>query len=196
MLFLLPALSAALPKVYPGFLWGVNGSQVTISVYADPLCPNCLDLWPTLASLLTKYPTQLGVRIHLVNLPYHTWSYYTVWAIYAAREFGEDKAKLMIEKLFSGDQDLFGNTAMGNVPQSKVPETFADYVQEKLGIDKVAYLSRFNDANVRSLASATFAFASKRGIDGTPTVYLNGVATDMGPDTPMSTWTQIIDELL
>lgn len=196
MLFVLSALAASLPKEYPGFLWGPQGSQVTISVYADPLCPNCLELWPTLATLLEKYPTQLGVRIHLVNLPYHTWSYYTVWAIYTVRQFGEDKARKMIENLFSGDQDLFGNGAMGDVPESQVPDRFASYTQEKFGIDKAEFITTFKKSEVRSLASATFAFASKRGIDGTPTVFMNGVATDLGVETPISTWTQLIDSLL
>jgi protein-disulfide isomerase len=197
MIFALFQLSISVAKRYPGFLWGPDPAQVHLEVYADPLCPECRVIWPTLQTLLARYPTQLSVRVHLVNLPYHTWSFYTVRAVYALKAISPDSAKKMIEALYAdGDQDKFSNSALQDVPESKIPEHFADYVSNKFKVDRAAYLQKFQDPVARSEASATFGFGATHSVDGTPTVFLNGVATELGTDTPMSTWTRVIDDLL
>jgi protein-disulfide isomerase len=155
-----------------------------------------MELWPTLHTLLGKYPTQLNLRVHLVNLPYHTWSFYTVRAVYALKALSPDAAKEMIAALFSGDQNKFSNNALLDVPESQIPAHFANYVSDKFKVDRAAYLEKFQDPTARSDAGATFGFGATHGVDGTPTVFLNGVATDLGTDTPLSTWTRVIDELL
>jgi len=195
-LFLRCVAAATLPKVYPGFLWGVADAPVTISVFADPLCPVCLDIWSILKTLRGKYGDRLGVRVHLVNLPYHTWSFYTVRAVYSMSLFGEDKARSMIDALLSGDQALFGSAALKSVPEAAIPATFGKYAASKFAVDEKEFIDGFKDPAAASLSSHTFGFAADRGVDGTPTVHLNGVATELGTDTPISTWTKVIDELL
>jgi hypothetical protein len=85
---------------------------------------------------------------------------------------------------------------MKDAPESKVPATFAAYVSGKFKIDYNEYLAKFDDPEIRSEAVSTFGFGATHTVDGTPTVFLNGVSTDLGSDTPISTWTQIIDDLL
>lgn len=196
MFSLLLGVALSAPKRYPGFLWGPEDASVNIEAYVDPLCPDCLAIWPSLMAVVSKYPTQINLRVHMVNLPYHTWSYYTVWAVYVLNSIDSQKAKEMIDALFTGDQNMFSNSALKDVAQSDIPATFANYASKKYSVDYQTFLDGFSNTDVSRLASQTFGFGAQKGIDGTPTIFINGVATDMDSETPISTWTQVIDELL
>jgi predicted DsbA family dithiol-disulfide isomerase len=193
LLFVVPALSV--PKRYPGFIWGPDNAQVAIEVFCDPLCPDCRDTWPTLQIVLGRYPTQINARVEPVNLPYHTWSYYSVISLYALNS--TDVAKRMIDALYSAnDQAKFSNDALAAVPEADIPGVFADYVAGKFGVDRAAFIANFNDAGIRAAAASTFGWAAEHGVDGTPTITFNGALTDLGPDSTVSDWTAIIDALL
>ena len=91
---------------------------------------------------------------------------------------------------------MFSNSALKDVAQADIPATFANYASKKYSVDHQTFLDGFSKTDVSSLASQTFGFGAQKGIDGTPTIFINGAATDMDSETPISTWTQIIDDLL
>jgi hypothetical protein len=194
-LLLLASLAFAVPKRYPGFVWGPDDAQVAIEIFCDPLCPDCKDTWPTLIVVLGRYPTQVNARVELVNLPYHTWSYYSVIAIHALNS--TDLAKSTIDSFYTNnDQAKFSNDALSTVPEADIPGVFADYFANKFGFDRAKFLANFNDAGIRAAAAATFGWAAGHTVDGTPTITFNGALTDLGPDSTVTDWTTIINSLL
>jgi protein-disulfide isomerase len=195
MFSVLASLAVSVPKRYPGFVWGPEDAPIAIEVFCDPLCSDCRDTWPRIQSVLGRYPTQVSVRVHLLNLPYHTWAYYSVIATYALNS--TILAKQFIDGLYSAnEQAKFSNTALANVPEAQIPAAFADFVAGKFGISKEAYLANFGNAAVRSAAGATFGWAAAHLVDGTPTVLFNGALTSLGAESSLSNWTSIIDSLL
>jgi protein-disulfide isomerase len=183
------------PKRYPGFVWGDEDGPIGIELFCDPLCPECRDTWPILKTVLGRYPTQVSARVHLVNLPYHTWAYYSIIAIYALNS--TTLAKQMIDGLYSAnEQSKFSNTALSNVPEAQIPAAFADFVAAKFGISKEAYLADFNNQTIRSAAGSTFSWAASHLVDGTPTVHFNGALTNLDVDSTLANWTSIVEALL
>jgi hypothetical protein len=195
MLSLLLASVISIPKRYPGLVWGPEDSQVGIEIFCDPLCPDCRATWPIVLVVLGLYPTSVNVRFLPVNLPYHTWSFYSVWALSALNS--TDLAKQTINAFYlEGDQDQFNNAALQNVPEANIPNEFATYFQTKFGVDPNVFLASFNDPNVKAVAQGSYGWAAGHAVDGTPTVFINGAVTDLGPDSGLNDWTVIIDGLL
>lgn len=196
MFAFLTCLCLSVPKRYPGITWGHKDAVIHVEVYVDPLCPDCLAIWPNLKSVLEKYPTQVNITLQPFNLPYHTWSYYVVRACYALYAYDETLGKEFFNALYTGEQNQFSNSALINVGENSIPAKILNYIGNKYGISYEDLLEKFNDQDVRSRASTGFTFAAAHGVDGTPTVFINGVMTDIDPDTSLSTWVSIIDGLL
>jgi hypothetical protein len=195
MMFLLAAVAMAIPKRYPGFLWGSDDAQVNIELFCDPLCPDCRDTWPALLTILGRYPTQVNARVQLLDLPYHTWSYYAIRAIYALNS--TEIAKRVIDALYSdGDLDKFSNTALLRVPEAQIAEQFANYVTQKFHVDKTRFLANFANTAIVSDAAGTFGWAASHMIDETPTVKINGALTALGPSSTILDWINIIKGLI
>jgi protein-disulfide isomerase len=195
MLYVLASLVFAIPKRYPGFVWGNEDSQIGIEVFCDPLCPDCRATWPVAQTAISKYPNSVNLRYLAVNLPYHTWSFYSVRAIYALNS--TDLAKQTIDAFYlDGDQDKFSNSALQDVAEANIPNQFATYFQAKFKIDPAVFLARFSDPAIASAASGTYGWASQHAVDGTPTIFVNGAITDLGPDSTLNDWSAIIDPLL
>ncbi|KAK8886640.1 hypothetical protein M9Y10_042106 [Tritrichomonas musculus] len=196
MIAFLACLCLSVPKRYPGVTWGRKDAVIHIEVYVDPLCPDCLAIWPTLKTVLDKYPTQVNLTLHPFNLPYHTWAYYMVRAIYALVSYDETLGKQFIDALYTGEQNQFSNSALENIGESSIPAKILNYIANKYGISEKDLETHFNDETVRSQAATGFTFAAAHAVDGTPTVFINGVMTDIDPDTSISSWVSIIDDLL
>ena len=196
MIAFLACLCLSVPKRYPGIKWGRSDAVISIEVYVDPLCPDCLAIWPNLMTVLDKYPTQVNLTLQPFNLPYHTWAYYMVRAIYALNAYDENLCKEFIKALYTGEQNQFSNSALINLGENSIPAKMLNYIGNKYGIPESDLQEKFDDDTVRSQAATGFTFAAAHGVDGTPTVFINGVMTDIDPDTPISTWVSIIDGLL
>jgi thiol-disulfide isomerase/thioredoxin len=195
MFFVLAAIGSSIPKRYPGFLYGPEDAPIAVEIFCDPLCSDCRATWPTLQKVLSQYPTQVSARVHLLNLPYHTWSYYAVNAIYALNS--TDIAKRVIDAFYTrNDQAKFSNDALAQVPESQIPGVYADYVSANFGFDRATFLANFNDAAIKAAAGSTFGWAAGHAVDGTPTITFNGALTDLGPESTVNDWTTIIDSLL
>ena len=170
MFAFLACLCVSVPKRYPGITWGNEDAAIHVEVYVDPLCPDCLAIWPNLQTVLEKYPTQVKITLHPFNLPYHTWSFYVVRAIYALVAYDETLGKQFVDALYKGEQNQFSNSALENVGEASIPARILNYIANKYGISYEDLLDLFNTQEVRSKASTGFTFAASHGVDGTPTV--------------------------
>ena len=196
MLFVLLTLATSALKRYPGIKWTRPGASIVIEVYVDPLCPDCLEIWPKIKSVLDHYPSQVNVSAILLNLPYHTWSYYVVKACYALYAYSNDLGRQFIDALYEGEQNQFSNAALSDVPEAQITERVLQYICKKYSIDYDKLYSYFTSSDVASPSAYGQYFAGIHGVDGTPTVFINGVMTDLSPETPVTTWYSVIDGLL
>ena len=183
-----------LPSKYSGVYFNKTNGVILFEIYVDPLCPDCLDIWPTIHKLMMIYPTQLQFVAHLLPLPYHTYSLEMSQLILAIDTIDNLKAQKIFDYLYlKGDQDKFENDKLYNTTKADVIELMLNYASSTFDIDYDTLKEQYN--NCASLARSAFSFAGAKGVSGTPTIYLNGVETELDPDSPFSDFTQEIDSL-
>jgi len=196
MFCLLLSSVLSLPKRIPGFSYGVQNAKVVVDMYCDPLCSDCLDVWPNMKKLLTKYPKDLQIWLHLMPLPSHTWAFAVIKGIMALKSISEQKARDMIDALYSGDQSQFSTSKLINVPEAQVNEKICMYIASTFQVDYQTIYNQYSNIDVRKEAGIQFSFAAMHSIVGTPTYEVNGVKTSMNEDTTYEQWCQFIDSIL
>lgn len=185
-----------IPKRYPGIQFGPSDAAIRMELYVDPLCPVCAMIWPTIQTVLEKYPTQLNCDVHFLPLPYHTWAYLITRSIIAVNMTSNEEAKTMISNILLGDQDKFGNSVMADTTQNQAVTMVAEYVATTTKVTQDEFLANYKNSESDSNARIEFKFCASQRVSGTPVVFLNGIESDLGANTPISTWTSVLDELL
>lgn len=158
---------------------GPDDAPVTLLEYGDLECPHCGRLHPEVKALLADYPDRLRfIYRHFPITSLHPHAQAAALATEAAGAQG--KFWEMEDLIFSHQQDLSG-------------DDLRRYA-EQIGLD----LERFN----RALSEQTYADQVRQdfrngiddGVNGTPTLFLNGLRYD-GP-RDRATLSDAIDELL
>jgi hypothetical protein len=106
------------------------------------------------------------------------------------------KAQQFLANLYAGDQDRFSNTGFAAQSQNSALPIIATYVLQTLGIPTAEFSANYNLDSTDDAGRSEFKFSAGHGANGTPVVYLNGVETDLGADTPLSDWYTLIDGLI
>jgi protein-disulfide isomerase len=196
LLVITSSILMPIPKRFPGLAFGPSKAIIRLELFADPLCPVCAAIWPTVQTVLNHYPTQLNLDVHFLPLPYHTWAYVITRSILAVNISSTTSAQQFLTKLYEGDQNQFSNTALADVGQTAVIAKVADYVSQNFGISTTTFNSNYNAANTDNLGRIEFKYSTSRGANGTPVVYLNGVESDLDADSTLSQWYAEIDALI
>lgn len=184
------------PKRYPGLVFGLDNPNISLEIFIDPLCPVCAMIWPNAEGIVQKFPTQLGIKIHFLPLPYHTWSFVITRSILAVKALSVEKAQQFIRNLLNGDQDQFSNSAMIDTSEKEVLADVAGYLTSKLGISAADFLAKYNSGDVSSDARIDFKFSATHAVSGTPVVYVNGVESELSAGQPLDEWVKFINQLL
>ncbi|KAH0786468.1 DSBA-like thioredoxin domain containing protein [Histomonas meleagridis] len=184
------------PKRYPGLRWGTNNPIITVELFADPLCPDCQAIWPRIQYILNTYSQQINVIVHMLPLPYHTWAFVITRSILACNSLNEGTGNKFLELLYAGDIDQFQNDPMKGFGERDVLELVSKYVQEKLLINTQTFLTEYNKADISMAARIEFKFAASHSVSGTPTVYVNGVETELNAEQTQEEWDNYFKALL
>ena len=189
------ALSGApVPNRPTGVVWNGDVNDIILEMYGDPLCPDCLMVWNTTLSVVEHYKEHLQLRLHLLPLPYHTWSFIVTKSIMAVKSISEAKAQDYVNALYNGGQDQFENEPLSGTGQEQVIEKVLDYAASVTSIDKTELQNAYssNEMNAR----IEFKYACVHSVAGTPTFFVNGVEVELGGDATLEDFEAIIDPLL
>ncbi len=149
----------------PGFAIGDPNAPVTLIEYSDFSCPHCHDLTGAIHQLIDEYVTAGDLRvvykpISFVNPPY---SRPAAQAAICAGEQG--KFWEMHDQIWA----LYDSTGPGAYTQRQLAAS-----AEAIGLDGNEFRSCFVSSDTSSQVDAVLAEAQVRGINGTPTLYING----------------------
>ncbi len=137
---------------------GSAKAPVTLVVFSDFQCPFCSRLEPTLKQVEQAY----GAKVRLVwkhqPLPMHPNAMPAALAAEAAREQG--KFWPMHDKLFESQQQLSDATY--------------ERIATEVGLDVARWRSAYASAKYRARVEEDMRQAAQLGIDGTPTMVVNG----------------------
>lgn len=184
-----------LPKNYPGVILESTDASVFFEIYVDPLCPDCQAFWPKLKKLMDIYPTQVQFDLHLLPLPYHSYAFELSRLIIAVNSIDPRKAVILLDMLYGGDMNKFENNALYNKDTKSAAQMIVQYGSNALGIDQNTLQAKYDDDTIRQKTISSASFAGSKGVCGTPTIFLNGVETQYGPETQIEEIAADIDNL-
>ncbi|MDX2090155.1 MAG: thioredoxin domain-containing protein [Kofleriaceae bacterium] len=142
----------------PGHQDGPDDALVTIVVWSDFQCPFCAKEAPVLRQLREKYKQDVRVVFRHLAMSFHRRASIASEAAIAAAMQG---------KFWAFHDQMFDN--FGNLERADL-ERYA----QNAGLDMTAFRAALDDRRYRDLVVAEGASAQALGVDGTPTMFVQG----------------------
>ncbi len=133
-------------------------AAITIFEFSDFQCPYCAKLQPTLRQVLDAYPGKVKLVFKNFPLSFHKQAKNAAKASHAAGEQG--KYWEMHDKIFEKYNKL-------------TEESFAEFATQ-LGLDSNKFAADYGSNKYDSQIKQDMQLASKVGVRGTPTLFING----------------------
>lgn len=146
---------------------GEQDAPVVVEEYADYECPACNVFRYTLDQLVNEYGDNIKVVYKHTRISYHTFAYKAALAAEGAGAQG--KFWEMHDKLYD-NQDSLSDT--------KVQE-----IAQELGLDMGKFNTEYKQQLYKGDVNADYKEAEEKGVNSTPTIFINGVQFDNGNDT-------------
>jgi len=152
----------------PGHQSGPDDALVTIVAWSDFQCPYCARQAPVLAHLRDKYKASVRVVFRHLPMAFHRNAGLAAEAGVAAAAQG---------RFWAFHDQVFGS--FGHLERADL-ERFA----EAAGLDLPAFRAALDDRRFRDAVIAEAASAEALGVDGTPTMFVNGAPVSGARDAP------------
>jgi len=157
---------------------GGDKAAVTIVEWSDFQCPFCSRVWPTLARIEKDYGDDVRIVFKHMPLPMHT----KAPAAHAAAEAAHRQGRFweMHDRIFAAPSSMNG-------------EQFGIWARE-IGLDVERFQRDVASADVKASIDADMSQASKLGVAGTPSFFING--RFLSGAQPYESFKRMIDEEL
>ncbi|HMG57422.1 MAG TPA: thioredoxin domain-containing protein [Kofleriaceae bacterium] len=142
----------------PGHQSGPDTAAVTIVVWSDFQCPFCAKVAPVLAHLRERYAGDVRIVYRHLAMGFHRSAALAAEAGVAAAEQG---------KFWAFHDQLFGD--FGHLERADLERYAA-----AAGLDLAQFRAALDDHRYRDAVLAETADAEALGVDGTPTMFVNG----------------------
>jgi protein-disulfide isomerase len=142
----------------PGHQLGPDDALVTIVEFSDFQCPYCAREAPILEKIHQKFPTQVRIIYRHMAMSFHRSSSIAAEAAVAAADQG---------KFWAFHDQVFSH--FGHLTRADL-EGFA----RAAGVDLVKFRAALDDRRYHDAVIAETAAAEALGVDGTPTMFVNG----------------------
>ena len=177
--------------------------KVNLEIFTDLLCDDCKAAWPTMTAVRAHYNSSLIFGLHVFPLPYHRNAFYAAQAARALKSLTQSDAAVWkwAGQLYGDaepNQNAFLNDATANMTGDAVIAAFASLATRVAGTSAVDFVPKMQwGTKEDGAARASWKYGASRGVTGTPTFLLNGVAVaDATPSWTLDDWTKVIDPLL
>ncbi|PTL75894.1 thioredoxin domain-containing protein [Vitiosangium sp. GDMCC 1.1324] len=157
---------------------GPKNAPVTIVAFSDFECPFCGRVIPTLNQIETEYKGKVRVAFKHSPLPFHANAKPAAMAAMAANEQG---------KFWEYHDKLFAN-------QRALDRASLEKYAQELGLNMGQFKAALDSNKYDAQLSADMAEASRVGVNGTPSFFINGRSV-VGAQ-PFAAFKSIIDEEL
>lgn len=148
-----------------------ENSSVTVVEFLDFECEACLAMFPVMEQIRQDYDGEITFVVRYFPLPGHPNSVTAATAVEAAGQQGAFEP--MYRKMFE-TQDEWGHT------EASRKATFVQYAQE-LGLDIEVFQQAMDDPATRARVQRDVDDGMALGVNATPTIFINGVATEPMP---------------
>lgn len=138
---------------------GPRDAPVTVVMFTDLECPYCAQMHETWASIMNERPDDVRLVFKHTPLTFHPNAVPAALGALAAREQG--KFWPFVDRLYSHQDALDQESLIGHA--------------EKLGLDLEQFQNDFGSQSHIAAVEADLGLAGQVGVEGTPTVFVNGV---------------------
>ncbi len=142
----------------PGHQLGPDEALVTIIEFSDFQCPFCAKEAPVLAKIHQKYGEQVRIIYRHMAMSFHRYASVAAEAGVAAAEQG---------KFWAFHDQVFSH--FGHLTRADL-ESFA----QASGVEMTSFKAALDNRRYRDAVVAETAAAEALGVDGTPTMFING----------------------
>lgn len=153
----------------PGLVLGSPMAKHTLSIFTDPECPYCTRIYPQLDAWIAAYPN-LKVAVHLFPLSFHPRAMPSSRAYWAASRQGKFPAYFRTLHA-DGSKDLSDDALLKAATAA--------------GLDLVRFRTDWESEASRLAVLKDQALGESVGVQGTPSLYVNGKST-RDPDEALS----------
>ena len=160
-----PELTAALLAGDPPSLGPADAALVLVE-FSDFQCPYCSMAAEAVHGIDPKYAQQVRVVFRQFPLGFHEQAHLAAQAALAAHAQG---------KFWEYHDKLFANQKALGRPELEI-------YAEELGLDMEAFRAALDQGTYKATVDADMALAEKAMVDGTPTMFINGVRVANGTE--------------
>lgn len=146
-------------------------NRVTVVEFLDFECEACLAMFPVMEQLRGDYAGDITFVVRYFPLPGHPNSVTAAIAVEAAAQQGAFES--MYRKMFE-NQEAWGHT------EASRKATFLQYASE-LGLNVAAFEQAVDDPATLARVQRDVDDGTALGVNATPTIFINGVATEPMP---------------
>ena len=199
---LVQANSTPIFGTYPGYTVGKGATGITIEVFFDYLCSACQSENPVINKLLEHewldgtVKDQVYINYTPFPLPYHTHSYEVARFV----PYFMDLCIADSTKCFSNQYRDFTFDQLETVLSMKTTskDEFIVYwsasVATELGLAAADLEAALNDRQTDLDVRSMWKYAAAKGVNGTPTSFVNGAHLDDVPFT-VHGWMKLLNEI-
>lgn len=166
---------------------GTDGAPVVIEEFSDFQCPACRDAVAPVKEAVTQYPNQVKFIYKDFPLPTHIYARLaSTAAICAAQQ----------DKFWPFHDILFDKQADWSTQDRALADQFMTATAAELGLNMEEFNTCRASRQAQTEVDRDFKDGVNRGVNATPTFFLNGVKLDPSQTSSVFQWTQTIDQEL
>lgn len=189
----------AIPERYDGFVYNVSTEQgrgpVMWEVFVDPLCIDCKNAWPVVKQVVEKYGSALLLIVHPFPAPFHHNAFFASRALHVAQMTNSSLVYPLLELIFSNQESFLNPSTNHETPAHVVSRLIS--LADNLGFPTNSFEVAFNDAVTDQATRISFKYGCSRGVVGTPTYLVNGVAVAGADDSwSVEDWGKLFDPMM
>ncbi|MPZ59933.1 MAG: thioredoxin domain-containing protein [Propionibacteriales bacterium] len=147
-----------------------ENTDVAFVEFLDFECPGCASLYPLVEDLRQEYGDRLDFAIRYLPLDMHPNAVPAAAAVEAAHRIGDHDAFLRMYQLMFSNQSVWAG-------EDDPDEIFRGYARE-IGLDVEEFDRLRGSEQVLGVVNRSGAQAAEIGVEGTPTMFLDGERLD------------------
>lgn len=178
VLVLLPVLIFAqqltpIPTPADGFLLGPLVSNYTVDAFFDHLCSDSKAAFPGIYQYWQSNQAWLGMRIHILPLPYHHFSFVVAQAGRFIQQSYPTKFMNFVTFMFQYQSIILNGYPSWDF--QTVNLKVAGLTNQATGVSTTLILNALNDDNINYSSRISYKYAGARTLTGTPMYLVNDV---------------------
>jgi hypothetical protein len=183
-----------IPSPNDGFLIGPLNSNYTIDAFFDHLCSDSKAAFPALYSYWQSNQAWLGLRIHILPLPYHHFSFVVAQAGRFIQQNYTSQFMNFVTFMFQYQSIILNGYKAWDFPTVNLK--VAGLTNQATGVSTTEIMNALNNGDINWSSRVSYKYAGARTLTGTPLYLVNDIwVPEATLFTSVGNWTSFFSGL-